>query len=200
MSGAELTPLHVVGIAGSLRRASYNRALLRAAVELAPDTLRLTVVDLAPLPLYNQDEDGEAPPETVRRWRAALWAADALLIATPEYNHGVPGVLKNALDWASRPPQHQPLNGLPVALMGATASTWGTARGQAQLRQTFVYPNALVLGQPEVLVARAPARFDPDGRLIDPPTRGFVRDLLVALERWARQVGRGASTHDEASS
>ena len=128
----------IVGLGGSLRRASFNRALLRAAQQLQPETLAITIFDLEPLPLYNQDEDADSTaPAAVRLWRDALWSADALLIATPEYNSGVPGVLKNALDWASRPAQHQPLSELPIAIMGATPSMWGTARSQAQLRQTL---------------------------------------------------------------
>jgi chromate reductase, NAD(P)H dehydrogenase (quinone) len=182
--------LQVLGVAGSLRRASFNRALLRAALELAPQSMKIEIFDLAPLPLYNQDEDGEHAPTSARAWRDALWAADAFLIVTPEYNYGVPGVLKNALDWASRPPQHHPLKGLPVAIMGATQGMWGTARGQAQLRQNFVFPNALVLNQPEVLIAQASEKFDATGNLTDQTTRTFVSNLLVALETWTRQVGR----------
>jgi chromate reductase, NAD(P)H dehydrogenase (quinone) len=182
--------LQVLGVAGSLRRASFNRALLRAALELAPQSMKIEIFDLAPLPLYNQDEDGEHAPTSARAWRDALWAADALLIVTPEYNYGVPGVLKNALDWASRPPQHHPLKGLPVAIMGTTQGMWGTARGQAQLRQIFVFPNALVLNQPEVLIAQASEKFDAAGNLTDQTTRTFVSNLLVALETWTRQVGR----------
>lgn len=182
--------LQVLGVAGSLRKGSYNRSLLNAAREVLPAGLDLNLFDLSPLPLYNEDQEGESTPPAVRRWRDALWAADALLLVTPEYNHGVPGVLKNALDWASRPPHHQPLNGLPVAIMGATPSMWGTARAQAQLRQTLVFPNARLLNQPEVLVARAGEKFDVDGRLTDPSTLSFVRDLLLALEVWTRQIGR----------
>ena len=187
------TVLNVVGVAGSLRRASFNRALLRAAQQLQPETLAITIFDLEPLPLYNQDEDADSSaPAAVRLWRDALWSADALLIATPEYNSSVPGVLKNALDWASRPAQHQPLSELPIAIMGATPSMWGTARSQAQLRQTLIFPNAYVMNRPEVMVAQAHERFDPQGELIHAETRAYVHNLLVALDRWTRQVGRAA--------
>ncbi|MBB6018578.1 NADPH-dependent FMN reductase [Deinococcus radiopugnans] len=182
------TPLKVLGVAGSLRRASYNRALLAAAQKLCPDGVTLDVFDLAPLPLYDQDLDTDAAPHAVQAFRDALWAADAMLIATPEYNHGIPGVLKNALDWASRPPQHQPLKGLPVAIMGATPSMWGTARAQAQLRQVLVFPSAVVMPQPEVLVANATGKFDAEGRLVDDATRSFVHGLMVALAAWTHQV------------
>ena len=188
MSGR--APLQVLAVAGSLRAGSFNRALLRAAQALQPDGLQIEPFDLAPLPLFNQDLAGEHTPQPVQAWREALWAADALLIATPEYNHGVPGVLKNALDWASRPPGRQPLAGLPVAIMGATPNLWGTARAQAHLRQTLVYPDARVLSQPEVLIAHAAQQFGPGGELLDPATRGFVHELLVALADWSRQVGR----------
>jgi chromate reductase, NAD(P)H dehydrogenase (quinone) len=182
--------LHVVGVAGSLRQDSLNRALLRAAHELQPEGMSIGIFDLAPLPLYNQDDDDEHTSNAVRAWRDTLWAADALLIATPEYNHGVPGVLKNALDWASRPPSQQPLNGLPVALMGASPSMFGTARAQMQLRQTFVFPNARLLSQPEVFVSNANDKFDPEGYLTDPTTRQNVRNLLLAFAAWTRLVGR----------
>ncbi|WP_161880948.1 NADPH-dependent FMN reductase [Deinococcus alpinitundrae] len=182
--------IRILGVAGSLRRASFNRALLAAAGELCPDGVTLDLFDLAPLPLYDQDLDTEDAPPAVQAFRDALWAADALLISTPEYNHGVPGVLKNALDWAPRPPQHQPLSGLPVAVMGASPYTWGTARAQAHLRQTLVFPSALVLSQPEVLVANAAGKFDAGGHLTDDATRTFVHELLVALAVWTRRVGR----------
>ena len=193
------TPLKFLGIAGSLRHASYNRALLAAARELCPDGATLNIFDLAPLPLYDQDIDTEAAPPAVQAFRDALWSADALLISTPEYNHGVPGVLKNALDWASRPPQHQPLSGLPVAIMGASPYTWGTARAQAHLRQTLVFPSALVLSQPEVLVANATGKFDAEGQLTDDATRTFVHGLLVALATWTHRVGRPPVTTERAN-
>ena len=115
---------------------------------------------------------------------------DALLIASPEYNHCVPGVLKNAIDWASRPARRSVLTDKPVAIMGASTGRGGTARAQAHLRDGLAYTNGLVLALPEVLVADAGAKFDPDGDLHDPETRGEIRDLLVSLAAWTRRLHR----------
>lgn len=181
-------PLRVLGISGSLRRASYNTALLRAAAELLPWGMTLETFDLAPLPMFNQDH--ETPfPEAVAHFRARVAQADALLIATPEYNSSISGALKNALDWASRSPQ-QPLNGKPVAIMGASTGNFGTVRSQLHLRQVLTHVGALPLGKPEVLVARAEQTFNTEGRLVDAAARGFLRDLLVALAEWTRRVSR----------
>ena len=183
-------PLTFLGIAGSLRRASYNRGLIRAAVELAPAGTRVIAYDLAEIPLYNADVEEVGDPGSVAAFKAAIAAADALLIATPEYNHCVPGVLKNAVDWASRPARRSVLTDRPVAIMGASSGRGGTARAQAHLRDGLTYTNGLVLPLPEVLVAESGARFDADGNLIDPSTRADVRDLLVALAAWTRRLGR----------
>jgi len=177
----------VVGFAGSLRRGSYNRALLRAAVELAPAQLHIETHELDALPLYNGDVEAAGVPQSVEELRAAIRQADALLIATPEYNHGVPGVLKNAIDWLSRPPRGSALNGKVAAVMGASPGMTGTARSQSQLRQAFVFTNTYALLQPEVLVARAHEKFDADGRLIDQGTRDF---LATFLQRFAEFIGR----------
>ena len=178
-------PVRVCGIAGSLRKGSYNRALLRAAVELAPDGLEITVFErLGDVPLYNADVEAEGDPEPVVALKAAIRQADALLIATPEYNYGVPAALKNAVDWASRPPSKSVLDGKPAALMGATPGHGGTARAQLALRQSFVFTRTPVLPGPEVLVAEAQQRFAEDGTLRDDSTRKFVRDLLERLVRW----------------
>jgi chromate reductase len=171
----------VLGIAGSLRRASYNRAALRAAVELAPEGMNVETFDLAPIPTYNDDvrvESGFPPP--VEELRERIRAADALLLVTPEYNYSIPGVLKNAIDWASRPPE-QPFNSKPIAIMGASPGMLGSARAQYHLRQCFVFLNGLLLNRPEVMIANAPSRFDADGRLTDETTRKIVASLLVAL-------------------
>ena len=178
--------LHVLGISGSLRRASYNTALLRAAAELMPPGMTLEIFDLAPLPLFNQD--AEKPfPEAVVELRTRLAQADALLIATPEYNSSISGALKNAIDWASRPPK-QPLAGKPAAIMGVSTGNFGTVRAQLHLRQVLTHVGALPLGKPEVLVARAEQAFDAEGRLIDAAARGFLQDLLAALARWTQRV------------
>jgi len=171
-------PFEVVGFAGSLRRASYNRALLRAAAELAAPTLHVVVHDLSPIPLYNGDVEAAGAPSSVTDLRTAVRQADALLIVTPEYNHGVPGVLKNTIDWLSRPPRESVLNGKVAAIMGASPSMTGTARSQTQLRQAFVFTNTYALLQPEVLVARAHEKFDADGRLTDQGTSDFIKVFL----------------------
>jgi chromate reductase len=187
-------PIHVLGFAGSLRRGSYNRALLRAAQELAPAGMAIEVFDLAPVPLYNADVEAEGDPEPVAAFKAAIRRADALLIACPEYNHGVPGVLKNAIDWASRPPRGAALDRKPLALMGASPGMTGSARGQGQLRQAFVFTNSYALPQPEMLVARAQEKFDEQGNLTDEKTREFLRRLLDALAEWAGRFRSAPAT------
>ena len=179
-------PLLVLGISGSLRKASYNTALLHAAVDLRPPGMTLEVFDLSPLPMFNQDF--EKPfPEAVVAFRDKLAQADAILIATPEYNSSVTGALKNALDWASRSPQ-PPLQSKPAAIMGASTGNFGTLRAQLHLRQILTHVGALPLGKPEVLVARAEQVFDADGKLVDASARGFLRDLLIALAKWSWRV------------
>lgn len=189
---ADARVYNVAGFAGSLRRGSYNRALLRAAAELAPPVLRIAIYELHEIPLYNADVEAAGVAATVVRLRDAVRQADGLLIATPEYNHGVPGVLKNTIDWLSRPPRDSALNNKTAALMGASPGMTGTARAQSQLRQSFVFTNTYALLQPEVLVARAHEKFDADGRLVDQATRDFVSRFLqrftdlIALHTAAR--------------
>jgi chromate reductase len=179
-------PLRVLGISGSLRKASYNTALLRAAAELLPPGMSLEAFDLSPLPIFNQDH--EKPfPEPVVQLRTRVAQADALLIATAEYNSSLSGALKNAIDWASRSPQ-PPLKGKPLAIIGASTGSFGTVRSQSHLRQVLTHVGALPLGKPEVLVARAEQAFDAEGKLIDAAARGFLRDLLEALAEWTRRV------------
>src|SRR5438874_6188893 len=152
--------LRILGFAGSLRKESFNRSLVRAAQELAPPNMMIEIFDLAGIPLYNGDVEAAGDPEPVAAFKQAIRAADALLIATPEYNHGVPGVMKNAIDWASRPPRQSVLNGKPAAIMGASPGFTGTARSQSQLRQAFVFTNTPAMLQPEILVGRAAEKFD----------------------------------------
>ncbi len=184
----------VLGIAGSLRERSYNRALLRAAVELAPPGLAIEEFDLSPIPLYNGDVEAAGDPEPVAALRAAVREADALLLATPEYNHGTSGVLKNAIDWLSRPALASVLRWKPVAVMGASSGRGGTRRAQQQVRDALLFPGAVVLEQPEVLVPVAWERFDADGRLVDEATSAAVGELLVALAQAA-----GTRRHAEAA-
>jgi chromate reductase len=181
-------PLIVCGIAGSLRAKSFNRALLRAAQELAPEGMEIRIFDrMADLPLYNEDVEVAGDPEAVQALKGAIGEADALLIATPEYNHGVPGVLKNAIDWASRPPRDAVLDGKPAAILGASPGVTGTARAQAQLRQAFVFTNTYALLQPEILVYRAAEKFDDELRLTDEKTREFIARMLSALAEHTRR-------------
>lgn len=177
--------LRVLGLAGSLRAASLNRALLLAARDLAPPDLAIEIEELGDVPLFNADFTSAGTPASVLRLRRALDAADGLLLATPEYNHGVPGVLKNAIDWLSQPLHASALEGKPTAIMGASTGFSGTARGQMQLRQAFVLTNTPVMLQPELLVGRAHEKFDAAGRLTDLATRQFLTSFLVRFVMWA---------------
>lgn len=183
--------IKVLGISGSLRRGSFNTAALRAARELAPAGLEIELYEgLRDIPPYDEDaRAAEGYPPPVADLRARIGAADALLIATPEYNYSVPGVLKNAIDWASRPPE-QPFDGKPVAIMGASPGAVGTARAQYHLRQSFVFLNGHVLNKPEVMIGQAQGRFDAEGRLADEATRGFVAAQLAALKEWTERLRR----------
>jgi chromate reductase len=187
--------IKVLGIGGSLRKGSYNRALLRAAREVSPDKMDVRIFDnatLAAIPLFNEDVRQQGEPEAVRILKQELDRADALLFAIPEYNFSISGVLKNAIDWASRPPQESPLDGKPVALMGASTGMSGTIRAQMHFRQVCTFTNMLPLNKPQVTIAGAATKFDTEGRLIDNDTREFVRKLMEALLEWTRilQYGR----------
>ncbi len=182
------SPVRVLGIAGSLRAGSYNRALLRAAQEEAPLGMEIQLYELASIPLYNADVEARGDPEPVVAFKAAIRAAEALLLATPEYNHGVPGVLKNAVDWASRPHRASPLDCKPVAIMGATAGRGSTFQAQAQLREAFVYTGSCTLTQPELSLSRAGAAFDEASLLADPDARSALRELLEAFAQWVRVI------------
>jgi chromate reductase len=181
--------IHVLGVAGSLRTGSYNKALLRAAAELLPEGMELEVFDIAPIPLYNEDVERAGWPPSVRAFRERIAAADAMLIATPEYNYSIPGVLKNAIDWASRSPD-PPLARKPVAIMGASNGGFGTVRSQHHLRQVFVSTNMRPVQKPEVMVPLVQTKIDAAGRLTDEKTREAIRGLLVALAAWVRELGR----------
>ena len=184
MPDRDLVGRRVIGIAGSLRSGSYNRALLRAAVELSGPDMTIGIFDLGDIPLYSYDIEQRGDPGPVQRFKHAVSDADGMLIATPEYQQGVPGMLKNALDWASRPPGRSVLQEKPVAIMGASPAVTGTARAQTQLRQSLTYNNCGTLTRPELLVGRAHEKFDANGRLIDEATRKAVSDLLAAFHDW----------------
>lgn len=172
--------IKLLGISGSLRKGSFNTALLRAAQELAPDGMTIETADISEIPLYNDDvREQQGYPAPAQTLREQIRDADAVLISTPEYNYSIPGVLKNAIDWASRPPE-QPFDGKIVGIMGASPGRLGTARAQYHLRQCFVFLNSTVLNKPEVMVAGA-ANVIKDGKLTDDATREFVGNLLTAL-------------------
>jgi chromate reductase len=178
----------LLGIAGSLREGSYNRGLLRAARELLPEGVELADFSLRELPPYDGDVEAAGDPEPVAAFKDTIRAADGLIIATPEYNRGVPGVLKNAIDWASRPPFGSPLAGKPVGIMGASTGLGGTAKAQEQLRAALEFPGAHVLDEPHVLVPEAFLRFDEDGNVVDEGVRAQIADLLDTLVRVAGGV------------
>lgn len=179
--------IQVVGIPGSLRDDSYNRALLEAAQNLV-DGVNIEIVEIDDIPLFDSDLEASGDPAAVVHFKRAIYEADAVLIATPEYQHGVPGPLKNALDWASRPPGEGPLTGKPVAIMGATTGNYGTARAQEQLRQTLVYNNCPMVKVPEVLVSEAQDKVNADGEFVDEPTLKFVGELVEALRELTLQT------------
>jgi chromate reductase, NAD(P)H dehydrogenase (quinone) len=171
----------ILGLSGSLRERSYNRALLQAARELAPDGVAIEEFDLAAIPLYNPDVEATGDPQPVAALRDAVRNADALLIATPEYNRGTSGVLKNAIDWLSRPAMASVLRWKPTAVIGASTGRGGTRRAQQQVRDALLFPGAIVLGEPEVAVPLAWEHFDEDGRLVDERTRESIHALLEGL-------------------
>ena len=180
-------PINILGIPGSLRQASYNKAALKAAQELLPAGATLDIFGLDGIPPFSEDDERAFPPRVVEL-KARVREADAILIATPEYNYSVPGVLKNAIDWASRPYGDNVWDGKPVALMGASPGSQGTARAQYHLRQSFVFLNMYPLNRPEVMIANAAQRFDAQGHLADEGSRTRIRQLLEALVAWTRRL------------
>ncbi len=182
-------PIRILGIAGSLRRESYNRAALRAAAELVHEGATLEIFDLDGIPMFNQDED-QNPPDKVVDLKRRIREADAVLFVTPEYNYSIPGVLKNAIDWASRPYGDNAWNGKPAAIMGASVGTLGTARAQYHLRQIMVFLNMFPINQPEVMIGNAAKRFDQEGNLTDDTTKEFIRQLLQNLVAWTQRLGQ----------
>ena len=176
--------VNILGMCGSLRRNSYNKAALRAALELLPEGTELKIIDLAPIPFFNEDLEGQSLPDTVLELASSVQAADALLLATPEYNYSVPPVLKNAIDWISRQSTGAPVMGKPVALMSASTGMFGGARAQYHLRQTCVVCNMMALNRPEVFIMQAQNKFDQDLKLTDDFTRNAIKNLLQALVDW----------------
>lgn len=188
--GGMAAELMILGIAGSLRQASFNRSLLRAAQTVVPEGASIEIYeDLGSIPPYNGDVEAEGDPVPVRALKERIRASDALLIATPEYNYNIPGVLKNAIDWASRPPgPASVLYHKPVAIMGASPGSFGTARSQLALRQTFLFTTSYVLLEPQVYVFQAGEHFDANGELQDEGTRTFICQLIERLVQWTHEL------------
>jgi chromate reductase len=180
--------MKVLGICGSLRKGSYNAMALRAAQKLAPAGMTLEIADISAIPFYDDDVRAAGEPQAVADFKERVRAADAVLLASPEYNFSVPGVLKNTLDWMSRPPL-PPFDGKVVAIMGASGGPLGTARGQYHLRQVLVYMNTFTVNKPEVFISNAHTKFNAQGELTDEPTAKFITDLLVSLQALKTRVG-----------
>jgi chromate reductase, NAD(P)H dehydrogenase (quinone) len=180
--------ISVLGICGSLRKASFNLAALNTAIELKPAGVEVIIADISQMPLYNEDVRDQGFPPPAETLRQQIKAADALLFACPEYNYSMSGVLKNAIDWASRPPD-QPFAGKPCAIISAAAGMAGGARAQHNLRQTCVYLDMHPLNKPEVLIFQAHNKFDANGALTDDVARALIGDLMAELYRWTLQIG-----------
>ncbi len=181
-------PFRILALAGSLRQGSYNRGLLRAAEELVPDWVEVQFFDIGTLPFFNEDLEAAGDPEAVRRFKEAIRNANAVLIATPEYNGAVPGVLANAIDWASRPSGRSVLRNKPVAVMGAVLGKSGSVNAQAALRGVLSRVGAVVVPDPQVLVPHASRLFDEQVNLRDEDTREEIRQVVEAVAHWCRRV------------
>ncbi|QXJ28240.1 Chromate reductase [Saccharolobus shibatae B12] len=178
----------ILGFAGSLRKQSYNKMLLKVAQTLLPDNVTMEIFDLEGIPPFNVDLE---PPEIVKVFKEKIRSADALLIATPEYNYSIPGVLKNAIDWASFPPKDNSFEGKPVAVISASIGMLGGARAQYHLRQIFVFLNMIPVNRPEVFVTFAHKKFDENGNLLDEDAKKYLRELLQNLVKLAEVVKIG---------
>ena len=181
-------PIRILGIAGSLRRQSYNRGALTAAKELVPEGATIEIFELDGIPGFNQDDE-QNPPAKIVEFKGRIREADAILFVTPEYNYSVPGVLKNAIDWASRPYGDSAWNGKPAAVMGASVGAIATARAQYDLRKMMVFLNMFPINQPEVMIGNAGEKFDEQGNLTDENTKDHIRRLLQNLVEWTRRIG-----------
>ncbi len=179
--------ISILGFAGSLRKDSLNRALLRAALEFVPPDAKLEIFELDGIPPFNQDLEVSVPVK-VQEFKSKIKAADALLIVTPEYNYSMSGVLKNAIDWASRPPGNNSFDNKPAAIMSASTGILGGARAQYHLRQTLVFLNVHPLNKPEIFVTLAAQKFDNSGKLQDQKTQELITQLLVNLVTWTREL------------
>jgi chromate reductase, NAD(P)H dehydrogenase (quinone) len=180
--------MKVLGISGSLRKGSYNSMALRAAQKLAPQGMSIDIADISRIPMYNDDVRAAGEPPEVAALKAQIRAADAVLLVTPEYNFSIPGVLKNTLDWMSRPPE-PPFDGKVVGIMGASPGPVGTARVQYDLRKVLVFMNAFTVNKPEVFISNCAGKFDAQGNLTDEASAKFVGDLLVSIQNLKKRVG-----------
>ena len=179
-----LENIRLLGFAGSLRQRSYNRALLRAAIAAAPAEVTVETAEIGDLPLYNGDLDTATPPEPVRRFRAQIREADGLLIATPEYNYSIPGGLKNAIDWPSRPATNSALKRKPIGIMGTAGGRFGSVRAQLALRQVFVFTESFVMLKPEIILPNETQLFNEQLELIDDDVRVLLAQFMQALAEW----------------
>ena len=184
-----MAPYKILGICGSLRSKSYNRSALHAAAELMPPSMQLSIANYDAIALFNQDVQEQGIPGPVTQLAEEIRAADALLIASPEYNFSISGVLKNAIDWLTRVPV-QPFKDKPVALMSASAGPLGGARHQYEIRKILGSQDALVLTRPEVFIGLAQTKFDASGKLTDEMSRKVVSDQMLAFERWIERLKR----------
>ncbi len=182
-----MSRLKVLAIPGSLRKHSYNLSALRAAQQLAPENMDVEIFGISGIPPFSEDDEKE-PPERVVEFKKKIREADAILFSTAEYNYSIPGVLKNAIDWASRPYGDNAWFGKPVAVMGASVGIFGSARAQYHLRQVFVFLNMFPVNQPEVMITNAPHKFDAEGNLHDEKTRTLITSLLQSLADWTRRL------------
>lgn len=179
--------MRILGLGGSLRKASYNRMVLKAAAKLVPENVELEIFELGGIPPFSEDLEQD-PPEAVKRFKQKIKEADAILVSTPEYNYSIPGFLKNAIDWASRPYGDNAFDDKPVAIMGASMGAMGTSRAQYHLRQTFVFLNMHALNDPEVMISNVHEKFDEEGNLKDEYTKQKIRELVKALIEWAKKL------------
>lgn len=181
--------VRVLGISGSLRQGSFNTAVLRTAIDLAPAGIEVEIAEIRDIPVYDEDLRAKGLPDAVQKFRDRIAQADGVLIVTPEYNFSLPGVLKNAIDWASRPPQ-QPFADKPLGIMGASGGLSGTMRAQYHLRQVAVFLDMHVMNKPEVFVRSAGEKIA-DGRISDEATRKVIGEFMVAYEKWVRRFKSG---------
>lgn len=185
--------IRILGIAGSLRRESYNRAALRAATQLVPEGASIEVFELDGIPGFNQDDE-QNPPARVAELKRKIRESDAILFVTPEYNYSMPGVLKNAIDWASRPYGDSAWDGKPAAIMGASVGAIATARAQYHLRQSMVFLNMFPVNRPEVMIGNCTDKFDENGNLTDEKTKDFIRQLIQSLVDWTNRIAQKQSS------